>query len=253
VQESGDIAARLRAAGMFTGGPERGWATAARDVLQALRDAPSGGALGLVAAHAREGAGADLGAVLVPGPGDTVVIEAAAGHGAELLRGVTRPAGRMWETMLASGLAAAADSSLDPGAADLAGPLRLGPMLMVPLVAAGRLLGGLALARVRNRPAFTPPDLAAATIFAGYAALALVWVEERRQREGHDGVAADLHDLVLGRLFATGLRLQALPAGDLGAGAPAVAAAIAELDRAMADIRAAIQALRLPADPVPRS
>jgi signal transduction histidine kinase len=251
VQESGEIAARLRAAGLFAGTPERGWATAARDVLAALRDISAGEALQLVAGHARQSAGADLGLVMVPGSNGTVVLDAADGHGADLLRGLVRPAGRMWQTMLASGEAVASDISLDAEAADLAGPLRMGPLLMVPLVAAGRLLGALALARLRDRPVFTRPDVQAATTFAGYAALGLAWAEDQRQRESRDRVADDLHDVVLGRLFATGLRLQAIPAGDLGAATPAVAAAVAELDEAMADIRAAIQALRLPADPVP--
>jgi signal transduction histidine kinase len=251
VQESGEIAARLRAAGVVAGTADRGWASAAWDVLAALRGAAPGTAVQLVAGHARRGACADLGVIVVAGPGDVLVIDAADGHGAELLRGSTRPVGRMWRTLLAGGEVTATDISLDAEAADLAGPLRLGPMLMVPLAAAGELLGALVLARLRKQPAFTAPDLQAANIFAGYAAAALVWLEDRRQHAARGGVADDLHDVVLGRLFATGLRLQALPAGDLGAGAAAVATAIAELDLAMADIRAAIQALRLSADPLP--
>jgi signal transduction histidine kinase len=238
---------------MVTGAPEHGWATAARDVMQTLRDVSPDAALQLVAGHARQYAGADLGAVLVPGPSGTVVIEAADGHGAELLRGVVRPAGQLWRTMLAEGEAVAADASTDPEAADLAGPLRLGPVLLVPLVAAGRLLGAVTLARLQRRPIFTRPDVQAATTLAGYAALALAWAEEQRQRADRDGVADELHDVVLGRLFATGLRLQAIPAGDVGAAAPTIAAAVTELDQAMADIRAAIHALRLPADALPQS
>lgn len=251
MQESGEIAARLRAAGLCTGGPGQGRAAAARDVVALLRAAGPSEALHVVAGHARQAIGADLGAVVVPGPDGVVVIDAADGHGAELLRGAAHPAGRLWQSMLAGGEVIAADISLDAEVADLAGPLRLGPLLMVPLVAGGRLFGALALARLRSRPVFTAADLQGANILAGYAALGLTWAEDHRQGTGRSRVADDLHDVVLGRLFATGLRLQAIPATDLGAGAAEVAAAIAELDLAMADIRAAIQNLQLAADPVP--
>jgi signal transduction histidine kinase len=259
VQESGEIAARLQAAGLFTGAPERGtpeqgWATVAHDTMRVLRDASASDGLRMVAGHARQLFGADLGVVFVAGPGNTVAVNAAHGHGADLLRGVVRPAGELWRRMLAGEDVAVSDITLDPEVADLAGPLQLGPMLMVPLVATDRLLGALALARLRSRPAYLPAEVHSAATFAGYAALSLIWAEEYRQREERDRVADSLHDVVLGRLFATGLRLQAIPANQVGAAAPTITAAAAALDQALADIRAAIYALRpTTADLVPRS
>jgi len=253
VQESGEIAARLRAAGLISDPPELARLSPARDLTRLLRGAKEVEALQLIAGHARQCASADLGVLLRPGLDDTVVIEAADGHGADLLRGVARPTGPLWQAMLSDGELVTADVSAVPEASDLAGPLRLGPLLMLPMVTGGRMLGALALARLQSRPAFTRPELQAATIFTGYAALALAWAEEYRQRDDREGVADDLHDIVLGRLFATGLRLQAIPVADLGIAAPTIAAAATELDQAMADIRAAIHTLRrFPVDPIPQ-
>jgi GAF domain-containing protein len=246
VRESGEIAARLRAAGLVSETPAPGTAAVSRDLARTFREAGPADALQIIAGHARQCAGADLGVVIRPtGAEDgALIVEAADGHGAELVRGVTRPVGPLWQTLLCMGEVVAEDASADPEAADLAGPLRLGPLALVPLSTGGRLLGAVGLARLQSRTAFTRPEIQAACTLAGYAAVALAWAEEFRQRDDRDGVADDLHDIVLGRLFATGLRLQAIPATDLGPAAPTIAAAAAELDQAMADIRTAISTLR---------
>jgi GAF domain-containing protein len=247
VRESGEIAARLRAAGLVSDPPQAtpGTAAIARDLARTLREAGPTDALQIIAGHARQCAAADVGVIVRPSEtSDELIIDAADGHGAELLRGKTRPVGPLWQSLLRKGEVVVDDASADPEAADLAGPLRLGPVVLVPLSTGGRLLGAVGLARLQIRPAFTRAEVQAACTLAGYAALALAWAEEFRQRDDRDGVADDLHDIVLGRLFATGLRLQAIPAADLGAAAPTIAAAATELDQAMADIRAAISTLR---------
>jgi signal transduction histidine kinase len=244
VQESGEIAARLRAAGLVSAPPGAAAVASVRDLTRTLREAAPADALQLIAGHARQCAGAELGLVVTPAAGDQLVVDAADGHGAELVRGVSRPVSALWQTLLGTGEVVIDDASLEAEAADLAGPLRLGPMLMVPLSADGQLLGAVVLARLQRRPTFSRPEVQSAGILAGYAALALTWAEEFRQQEERDGVADDLHDAVLGRLFATGLRLQAISAADLGVAAPIVATATADLDLAMADIRAAISTLR---------
>lgn len=246
MHESGDIAARLRAAGVVSEQPRSADAAAAttRDLAATMRGATPADARQLIAGHARQCAAADLGLVVRTAVGDLLVVDAADGQGADLVRGVARPAGVLWRRLVDAGEVIIDDAGLEQEAADLAGPLRLGPLLMVPLSAGGRLLGAVVLARLPGRPTFTRPEVQAAAILADYAALALAWAEEFRQREDRDSVADDLHDVVLGRLFATGLRLQAIPVGDLGGTAPIIVSAAAELDRAMADIRAAISNLR---------
>ncbi|MEN3361747.1 MAG: hypothetical protein V7637_5729 [Mycobacteriales bacterium] len=251
MQETGEIAARLRAAGLVSD-PEPARASLARDMSRLLRGAKEPDALQLIAGHARQCASADLGVVIRLNGDQTLAVDAADGHGADLVRGLVRPVGPLWQSMLGDGVAVADDASIDAEAGDLAGPLRLGPLMMLPMVTGGRLLGGLGLARLQSRPGFTRAEVQAAAVVAGYAALALAWAEEYRQRDDREGVADDLHDIVLGRLFATGLRLQAIPAADLGAAAVTIAAAAGELDQAMADIRAAIHTLRrFPVDPIP--
>ena len=251
MQETGEIAARLRAAGLV-GDPDPARAWLARDLSRLLRGAKETDALQLIAGHARQCASADLGVVVRLTVDQTLVVDAADGPGADLLSGVVRPIGPLWQAMLDDGVVVTEDASAHAEAADLAGPLRLGPLMMLPLVTGGRLLGGLGLARLQSRAGFTRPEVQAATIVAGYAALALAWAEEYRQRGDREGVADDLHDIVLGRLFATGLRLQAIPAADLGPAGVTIASAATELDQAMADIRAAIHTLRrFPVDPIP--
>ncbi len=60
-----------------------------------------------------------------------------------------------------------------------------------------------------------------------------------------DRVARDLHDVVMQRLFATGLQLQGLAAVVGGSAGDTLTDAVAGLDQTMADVRAAIVALRL--------
>jgi signal transduction histidine kinase len=92
--------------------------------------------------------------------------------------------------------------------------LQLGPMVVVPLGAAGRARGALSAGRRLGAPPLpaTAADMLAA--FAAQAAIALELAEHRRQAEqmavfeDRDRIARDLHDLVIQRLYATGMSLQ---------------------------------------------
>ncbi|MFD3378301.1 MULTISPECIES: GAF domain-containing sensor histidine kinase [unclassified Streptomyces] len=91
---------------------------------------------------------------------------------------------------------------------------RFGPSMLLPLQAGGRLIGTLALPRRRGDRAYTSVEQWLATQFASQAALALVLADaqQRRERlavfEDRDRIARDLHDLVVQRLFATGMMLE---------------------------------------------
>ena len=82
---------------------------------------------------------------------------------------------------------------------------------------------GAAAARLRGRPAFTADDPDMAAGFANQAAVAIELAEARAEQQRaamldeRERIAADLHDHVIQRLFATGLSLHAL-AGPLGPG-----------------------------------
>ncbi|MHB1800384.1 MAG: sensor histidine kinase [Actinomycetes bacterium] len=106
-----------------------------------------------------------------------------------------------------------ADLSAQPRAC-LPDDVELGPAIMVPLVSGERSLGVLVAARRRGRPEFRPEGIGLAEAFAGQASLALVLAEAHRDRAtlavfaDRDRIARDLHDLVIQRLFATGMMLQ---------------------------------------------
>jgi len=82
------------------------------------------------------------------------------------------------------------------------------------LVAEARPLGVLLLAHARGRARPSQVEVSAVETFARQAALAIVLGGAQRERErlavyeDRDRIARDLHDLVIQRLFATGMTLQ---------------------------------------------
>ncbi|MDL2080435.1 GAF domain-containing protein [Streptomyces sp. GXMU-J15] len=126
-----------------------------------------------------------------------------------------------------------------------------GPTMMLPLQSEGRVLGGLVMARARGGRAFTRAERVLAVQFAAQAALALMMAEAQRDRErlavyeDRDRIARDLHDLVIQRLFATGMMLESaqrrsvVPEVREGVGK-----AVDELDTTIQEIRTAIFALQ---------
>jgi signal transduction histidine kinase len=108
----------------------------------------------------------------------------------------------------------------------------------------------------------TPPEAATADLelFAAQAAVALELAERRRQAErfalveDRDRIARDLHDLVIQRLFATGMLLQG--AVRMTETSPAEAAkridrAVDELDGTIRELRSTIYGLQAPAESRP--
>ena len=82
--------------------------------------------------------------------------------------------------------------------------------------------------------------------FAGQVSLALDRVHAIGERHelliaaDRDRIARDLHDLVIQRLYATGLQLQAARRGDTAAMEAAIAAGVRDLDVSIRDLRATI-------------
>ncbi|CAM5709191.1 hypothetical protein SFUMM280S_08122 [Streptomyces fumanus] len=129
---------------------------------------------------------------------------------------------------------------------------RFGPSMMLPLRAEGRLVGTLALPRRRGDRPYTGVEKLLATRFASQAALALVLADARRGRaaavyEDRDRIARDLHHLVVQRLFATGMTLEAiLRLADVGDVRDLLMRAVEELRSTVQEVRTAIFALRQP-------
>jgi signal transduction histidine kinase len=128
------------------------------------------------------------------------------------------------------------------------------PTVLVPLVAHGDVVGVLAALRGPADPPFTLEDRRVVTSFAGNAALAVEFagVTADRQRlavlEDRTRIAEDLHDLVIQRLFAVGLGLQALSARVASDQARRLSGFIDDLDGTIRAIRQTIFSLQEPAD-----
>ncbi len=232
------------------------WLGATAEVTrQLLSGAEESTALALITERALDMTGADLVIVSLPlGHGERLRIEYAAGEGAPDVLGLVLPAeDSIFGPVLATGeFVSLADFNADDWIAEPAkSRLRLGPTVVVPLSTPGRLRGVLAAGR---RPGSMPLSRAAGEMlatFAAQAAIALQLAEHRMQAErmavfeDRDRIARDLHDLVIQRLYATGMSLQ-------GASAQIEAVEVAErvgnavdaLDDTIKEIRSAIFALQ---------
>lgn len=123
-----------------------------------------------------------------------------------------------------------------------------GTSLALPLRARNRTLGVLGLRRLAGDLPFDDEVIELADAFAAQTALALSFGDERRERdrlaiyEERDRIARDLHDLVIQRLFATGMMLEgAARLADLPpVFADRVSAAVDELDGTIKEIRTTI-------------
>ncbi|MGD9485518.1 GAF domain-containing protein [Streptomyces sp. TRM70308] len=196
-------------------------------------------ALSVVAEQARRLAEAAAGLVLVPDPDGGLEIVAAAAEDPDALLGVrVPPHSPLVAALLAGESVHVEDSATDPRmTTHLAA--RFGPSMMLPLGNEGRILGTLAVPRAPGAPSFTATERTLARRFASQAALALLLIDAQRDRErlavyeDRDRIARDLHDLVIQRLFATGMLLEsvrrrppsAAPAGPTPSAAPAASAA----------------------------
>ena len=208
-------------------------------------------ALSVVAEQARHLAGSAAGIVLLPAEDGGLEIAAVSADDPSASLGVIIPAHSPVVARLLNGEAvfvadSATDSRMITRLAD-----RFGPSMMLPLHSGGRVLGALATPRARGGRPFTETERTLATQFASQAALALMMAEAQRDRErlavyeDRDRIARDLHDLVIQRLFDTGMMLESahrksiVPAVRDGVGK-----AVDELDVTIQEIRTAIFALQ---------
>ena len=202
------------------------WLQASTEVTQQLLSAEGEEPLRLIARQARLIADADVVTIVAPtADGQRLIVEVAAGEGADELTALTSPientlVGLAFETGQPVLVGDVAD---DPEyTVHLSEVLAVGPVMVVPLGAETRTRGALVIGRLRGRPGFADADLEMATTFANHAAIALELADARtdQQRivllEDRDRIARDLHDHVIQRLFAIGLTVQSV-ASALGA------------------------------------
>ena len=211
-------------------------------------------ALRLITATGRAVADAEMAFVVRPsGDGLQMRVEVADGEGSEGVLGLTMPAA---ETLSGQVMAAAQPIRMnDPAehggfSSAAVSDLGVGPTMLLPLRGSQRAFGILAVTRTRPRSPFTDDDLDMAAGFAAQVALALELAEariEQQQAAMHDErdrIAADLHDHVIQRLFATGLTLHgavaARPSSDR---TDRIMTAITDIDETISQIRATVFAL----------
>ncbi|PZT69558.1 histidine kinase [Streptomyces sp. SW4] len=231
------------------------WIEGAAAVTTALLTGrPAGDALPTVAERARLLADAAAGVILEPTAEGGMAITAASAPGEPdgLVGATIEPGSPVLEQLLGGEPVFVEDSATDPRMTTEVRH-RFGPSMMLPLEAGGRLIGTLALPRRRGDRPYTGVERLLAAQFASQAALALVLADAHRHRrrlavyEDRDRIARDLHDLVVQRLFATGLMLESTrrrPGADdvrdiLGQ-------AVDELRSTVQDVRSAILTLQQP-------
>ncbi len=232
------------------------WLGASGEVTRTLLSgADASDALALITARSLEMSGSDLVVLALPTADKSMLrIEHAAGDGAEEALGLMLPAGGSASgQVLASGqLLALDDFSHDDRVAPLARQLiNLGPAILVPLGQPGNVRGVLTAGRRPGAMPLTPAAAAMLETFASQAGIALELAEHRLQAErvavfeDRDRIARDLHDLVIQRLYATGMSLQGavslISAPDV---AQRVSVAVDSLDETIREIRSSIFALQ---------
>ncbi|WP_371548050.1 GAF domain-containing protein [Streptomyces sp. NBC_00554] len=208
-------------------------------------------ALQVVAEQARRLSGSAAGVVLLPGAeGGLEVVAVASERPAKTLGMVFPPENEVVAELLDGEAVFVEDAATDPRmVSDFAHAY--GPTMLLPLQSDGRVLGSLVTPRAKGARPFTETERTLAAQFAAQAALALMMAEAQRDRErlavyeDRDRIARDLHDLVIQRLFATGMMLESaqrrsvVPEVREGVGK-----AVDALDVTIQEIRTAIFALQ---------
>jgi len=228
------------------------WLRATAEVTQRLLSGDQHGeVLDLVTLQALGISGADLVVLALPaGDRKQLVIEHACGDGAAAALGLVLPAeGSASGIVMASGKPLAIDDfSSDARVAPVAREhMPLGPAVLVPLGPGGDVRGVLTAGRHQGALALPPAAVEMLITFAAQAGIGLELAEHRREAqrlelfEDRDRIARDLHDLVIQRLFATGMSLQgATPLiGDADV-AHRVEKAVDALDETIREIRSTI-------------
>jgi signal transduction histidine kinase len=216
--------------------------------------------LTLVTQQALALSGADLVALAVPaGDQKRLVNTHAAGDGADGALGLVLPvAASMSGQVLTSGEAVVLEDFRNDGRVNPIARehMPLGWAILLPLGAPGNVRGVLTVGRDPGSLPFPPQAIEMVTTFAAQAGIALELAEHRHDSarlavlQDRERIARDLHDLVIQRLYATGMSLQgALPLITRPDVADRISSAVDALDETIREIRSAIFSLQSPSDP----
>jgi signal transduction histidine kinase len=233
------------------------WIQASSEVTtRLLSGSAPGEVLADVTRQARELSGADLAVLAVPDDeGRRLTIAYADGDGADAARGLVLPGGQSLSgRVLATGEpVTSADFAADERASSAArGAMgHLGPAIVFPLGPAGNVRGVLTVGRRHGAAPFPPAHAEVVASFAAQAGIALELAARRAEAErlslyeDRDRIARDLHDLVIQRLYATGMSLEGtMPMVTRPEVATRISSAVDAMDETIKDIRATIFALQ---------
>ena len=219
-----------------------------------LSGADPGAVLDLVTQQVLEMSGADLAVLALPEGGRReLVIRHAAGQDAAKADGLVLPEGSLSAEVLATGEPVTVENfGQDERVALVAREqMPLGPAVIVPLGAPGNVRGVLTVGRRPGSLQLTHAATEMAGSFAAQAGVALELADARRDAEqvtmlqDRERIARDLHDLVIQRLYATGMSLQGmLPLIGRPEVAERVTRAVDAMDDTIGEIRSAIFALQ---------
>ncbi len=231
------------------------WLQASTQITRQLLSDDGEEPLQLIARQAQQIADADMVTVVLPtADGQRLMVEVAAGVGADQLTALTYP---IEDTLAGLALSNGRPVLVADGTQDERDLMHLsevetvGPVMVLPLVGSQRVRGALVIGRLHGRQRFDDADLDMATTFANHAALALELADARddQQRvvllEDRDRIARDLHDHVIQRLFAAGLTVQSVASG-LGSDewAARLNRVVSDVDETISQIRTSIFQLR---------
>jgi len=190
-------------------------------------------------------------AVLLEDPADvdSLVVRAAAGQDAEGIEGTVLPKKTpVVAEVLASGAPQLTDELGKYLPDDLALPAGLaGPAAVVAIHNTAQANGVLLAGRQKGAETFSRDQVQVLASFADQASVAMELADKQRQQRmldvlaDRDRIAADLHDHVIQRLYAGGMRLQSiLPRITDPVAQSRAEALVAELDETINEIRTAI-------------
>ena len=208
--------------------------------------------------QALELSGADLAALALPEEdGRRLTITYAAGDGAAAARGLVLSAGQSLSgQVLATGeRVMSEDFAADERASAAArGAMsHIGPAVIFPLGAPGNVRGVLTVGRRHGATPLPSDQVDVVASFAAQAGVALELAASRADAaqlslfEDRERIAHDLHDLVIQRLYATGMSLQGtMPMITRPEVASRITHAVDAMDETIKDIRTTIFALQTP-------
>jgi len=209
-----------------------------------------------ISRRALELSGADLAVLALPDEeGRRLTVTYADGDGADAARGLVLPVGQSLSgRVLTTGEpVTSADFAADERAAQAArGAMsQIGPAIVFPLGVPGNVRGVLTVGRRHGSAPFPQAQADVVASFAAQAGVALELAASRAEAErlslyeDRDRIARDLHDLVIQRLYATGMSLEGtMSMITRPEVASRVTNAVDAMDETIKEIRAAIFGLQ---------